>query len=146
MPNVHKSVIVEFTCEQMYSLVTDVRSYPEFIKTCTSSRVNEIHEDGYTATLEFDYSGSRKSFTTRNTVKPHSEIFMSLVSGPFKELNGRWKFTALGNSACKIEFELSYAFKSMLVEKVSAPMMKNISETMVNSFYEEAQRKYGRQS
>ena len=146
MPNVHKSVIVEFTCEQMYSLVTDVRSYPDFIKTCSSSRINEFHDDGYTATLDFNYKGIRKSFTTRNTVMPFSEISMALVSGPFKELNGKWKFTGLGELACKIEFELTYEFKSALVEKVSAPLMKHISETMVNSFYEEAQRKYGRQS
>ena len=146
MPNVHKSVIVEFTCEQMYSLVTDVRSYPNFIKTCTSSRVNEIHDDGYTATLDFNYKGIRKSFTTRNTATPFSEISMSLVSGPFKELNGKWKFSALGDLACRIEFELAYVFQSRLIEKVSAPLMQHISETMVNSFYEEAQRKYGRQS
>ncbi len=146
MPNVRKSVIVGFSCEQMYSLVTDVRSYSQFIKSCTSSNVNQIHEDGYTATLEFSYSGIKKRFTTRNRAVPHSEISMSLVSGPFKELDGLWKFIELGEDACKVEFELTYVFKSSLIEKVSAPLMKHISETMVSSFYEEAKRKYGRQS
>ena len=145
MPNVRKSVIVGFTCEQMYSLVTDVRSYPEFIKSCTGSKVDQIHEDGYTATLDFAYAGVKKSFATRNTAVPHSEISMSLVSGPFKELNGHWNFTEPGQNACKVEFELTYVFKSSLIEKVSAPLMKHISESMVSSFYEESKRKYGGQ-
>ncbi len=70
---------------------------------------------------------------------------MSLVSGPFKELNGLWKFIELGENACKVEFEITYIFKSSLIEKVSAPLMNHISETMVSSFYEEAKRKYGGQ-
>ena len=143
MPNVRKSIIVGFTCEQMYSLVSDVKSYPNFIKTCSSSRLDEIHDDGYTATLNFEYKGIKKSFSTRNTVKPYSEISMALVSGPFKDLNGLWKFIELGEQGCKIEFELTYVFSSVVVEKISAPLMKHISETMVNSFHEEAKRKYG---
>ena len=143
MPNVRKSIIVGFTCEQMYSLVSDIKSYPNFIKTCSSSRLDEIHDDGYTATLNFEYKGIKKSFSTRNTVHPYSEISMALVSGPFKELNGLWKFVELGEQGCKIEFELTYVFSSAVVEKISAPLMKHISETMVNSFHEEAKRKYG---
>ncbi|MDE0309518.1 MAG: type II toxin-antitoxin system RatA family toxin [Acidiferrobacterales bacterium] len=139
-------MITGYTREQMYSLVTDVRSYPQFIKSCTASRVNQIHEDGYTATLEFSYSGIKKRFATRNTVVPHSEISMSLVSGPFRELYGCWKFTDLGENACKVEFEITYDFESSMVEKLSAPLMKHISETMVRSFHEEAKRKYGEQA
>ncbi len=142
MPSVRKSVITPFTCEQMYSLVTGVEKYPQFIHACTNGRVIRKSDDGYTATLDFEFKKIRKSFTTRNVATPYSEITMTLVSGPFKSLSGCWRFTALGDRACKVEFELDYEFKSALIAAASTPLMKHISETMVNSFHEEAKRKY----
>ena len=146
MPTVYKSIIAPFACEQIYTLVSDVNQYPSFVKGCSSAQINQRHDDGYTATLEFKLKGLKKSFTTRNVSTPYSEISMSLVSGPFQQLNGKWRFTQLGEKACKVEFELEYEFSSKIMEKSSTPFLKFISKTMVNSFYEEGLRKFGRPS
>ena len=145
MPSVRKSIIAAYPSEHIYSLVTDVASYPNFIKDCKSGRVEKLHEDGYTATLEFSLKGIRKSFTTRNVATPFSEISMTLVSGPFKKMNGSWKFTNLGEHACRVEFELDFEFSSSLIATASAPLFHHISKTMVNSFHQEAVRQFGNQ-
>ena len=143
MPSVNKSIIAPFSDEQIFSLVSDVANYPNFVKGCRSARIEEIHDDGYTATLEFKFKGLRKSFTTRNVSKPYSQITMSFVSGPFKYLNGKWQFTQLGEHACKVEFELEYELSSKLIAKTTTPLVSFLSKTMVNSFYEEGLRKFG---
>ena len=143
MPTVYKSIIAPFSCEQIYTLVTDVANYPNFVKGCSSARIDEFHEDGYTATLEFKFKGMRKSFTTRNVSTPYSQITMAFVSGPFKFLNGKWQFTQLGERACKVEFELDYELSSKLIAKTTTPLVHFLSKTMVNSFYEEGLRKFG---
>ena len=146
MPTVNKSIIAPFSSEQIYTLVSDVANYPKFVKGCRSARIEEFHDDGYTATLEFEFRGLRKSFTTRNVSEPYSLITMSFVSGPFKYLNGKWQFTQLGERACKVEFELEYELSSKLIAKTTTPLVSFLSKTMVNSFYEEGLRKFGKET
>ena len=43
------------------------------------------------------FGGIRQTFTTRNTHVPGREVRMKLVDGPFSNLDGRWKFTPVGD-------------------------------------------------
>ncbi len=142
MPVVRKSIITSFSARQIYDLVTDVKSYPQFIPACRRGTINEIHADGYTATLNFNLGGLQKSFTTRNVAIPYEKITMELVAGPFRYLNGRWTFTELDADSCKVEFEINYEFSSKLFAAASVKVFNHISETMVSAFHEEAKRKY----
>ena len=67
MKTVNKSVLIWYSPEDMYALVTDVASYPQFLPWCDRSRVIEAHEGGATAEVGIAFSGLRKSFVTRNT-------------------------------------------------------------------------------
>ena len=51
----------------------------------------ENHE--IVATLEMSMGPITQSFTTRNRLDPESEIEMTLVEGPFRQLHGLWRFT-----------------------------------------------------
>lgn len=137
------STTVEFTCEQMYELVSDIESYPRFIKFCHAGRLDKIHDDGYTATLEYQVGKFRKSFTTRNRSKPHSEILMNLVSGPFKKLDGKWTFVNVGHNKCQVKFEVDYEFSSKAAEFALGPFFKSLPKMMLDSFRNEAKRKFG---
>lgn len=65
-----------------------------------------------------------------------------LKEGPFKHLDGIWLFTALGDSACKVQFELHYEFSSRLLEKVLGPVFNHIANTFVDSFVKRAGQIY----
>lgn len=41
MPQISRTALVPYSVEQMYQLVNDVQSYPQFIPGCTGSRVLE---------------------------------------------------------------------------------------------------------
>ena len=67
MKTVHKSVLIWYSADEMYALVTDVAKYPEFLPWCDRSRVLEQHPGGMTAQIGLAFGGLRASFTTRNT-------------------------------------------------------------------------------
>jgi ribosome-associated toxin RatA of RatAB toxin-antitoxin module len=133
----------------MYDLVTGVQAYPQFLPWCQSAEVLERHEDGVTARLGLAYMGVRHAFTTRNLQVPGESVSLRLVDGPFSLLDGTWLFLPLGapgvaaQRACKIEFDLRYAFASRALESVVSPVFDKIANTFVDSFVRRAESVYG---
>src|SRR6266545_324018 len=118
MQHVKKSVLVPYSAGARFALVDDVERYPQFLPWCAGAHVLERREDGKTARLDIDYHGVRAHFTTGNVNHPHDSIVVTLKDGPFKHLHGEWRFRALGDAACKIEFDLCYEFKNHMLERL----------------------------
>lgn len=152
MKQVRKTVLLWYSPREMYDLVTQVERYPEFLPWCAAAEVLERHEDGMTAKLSLAYAGLRHAFTTRNTHEPDRRVRMHLVDGPFSQLDGDWHFLPLNRpgtpaggepQACKIEFELRYAFSSFALEAVVSPVFDRIANTFVDSFVKRAEQVHG---
>jgi len=146
MKHVKKSVLLWYSPAEMHALVTAVRLYPEFLPWCERAEVLEEHEDGMTARLSLSMAGVRHAFTTRNIHEGHERVAMRLVDGPFSMLEGDWRFVALGAAgaqACKVEFELHYAFSNRALEAVVSPVFDRIAATFVDCFVKRAEVVYG---
>ena len=144
MARVAKSVLVPYSAAQMFALVDATEHYPEFLPWCRAAEVERNDPGTVHATLHIDYHHIRQSFTTENTLTPPREIRMRLVRGPFRALEGDWTFTALGETACKVELRLDYEFSSRMLEKVVGPVFHYIADTLVEAFTRRAERVYGR--
>jgi ribosome-associated toxin RatA of RatAB toxin-antitoxin module len=146
---VKKSVLLWHPPEAMHALVVDVESYPSFLPWCSRAEVLERRPDGVTARLHLHYAGIRQSFTTRNVHHPDRSVSLSLVDGPFSQLEGLWRFapiTVPGGSeptACRVEFELRYAFANPVLEAAISPVFDRIAETFVDSFVKRADEVHG---
>lgn len=143
MAQVEKSVLVEHSSHAMYSLVDSVEDYPLFLPWCGGTEVKWRDDMTTVATIHIDYMGVKQSFTTENSKSPHTEMNLSLQEGPFTHLQGHWRFLALGEGACKIEFRLSYAFSSRVLETVLTPVFNHIANTFVDAFVSRADKLYG---
>jgi ribosome-associated toxin RatA of RatAB toxin-antitoxin module len=149
MKHVKRSVLLWYSPHEMFSLVTAVTEYPRFLPWCERADVVEQHEDGVTAKLHLAYAGVRHAFTTRNHNVTDSEVRMALVDGPFSVLDGNWRFVPLQSpggeptSACKVEFDLRYAFSSRALEVVVSPVFDRIANTFVDAFVKRAEQVYG---
>jgi len=145
MKHVKKSVLLWYSPAEMYKLVTAVEDYPGFLPWCDSATVLERHADGVTARLGLSYMGVRHAFTTRNVQAADERVDVRLVDGPFSLLEGAWRFQPLGSQAqaCKIEFELRYAFASTALETVVSPVFDKVANTFVDSFVKRAEAVYG---
>jgi ribosome-associated toxin RatA of RatAB toxin-antitoxin module len=150
MKHVKKSVLLWYSPAEMYRLVTDVQRYPDFLPWCDKGEVLEQHEGGMTARIHLAYAGVRHAFTTRNEHEPDRQVLVRLVDGPFSLLEGAWIFAPLGKpgdetaaSACRIEFDLRYAFSSRPLEAVLSPVFDKVANTFVDSFVTRAEQVYG---
>jgi len=143
MAVVEKSVLIERTAAQMFALVDGVEDYPKFLPWCGGVDLHERSENATVATLHINYHGLKAQFSTANTKQAPSRMDMALRDGPFKQLDGSWRFTPLGNAACKIEFRLHYEFSSRMLETMLGPVFNHIANTFVESFVKRAQSVYG---
>ena len=98
MKTVHKSVLIWYSAEEMFALVTDVAKYDEFLPWCDRAAVIALEPDGMKAEIGIAFGGIHQTFTTRNHHVPGREVRMKLVDGPFSNLDGCWKFTPLGQA------------------------------------------------
>lgn len=142
---VERSVLVNHSAEQMYALVEDIESYPAFLPWCSRSEVGLREPRRTLATLYVNFHGLRQHFTTENAVEPGRRVDMRLVSGPFRRLDGHWRFHALGDNACRVEFGLSWEFSSGLLEKLVGPAFRKIADGMMEAFVQQAQKRFGAQ-
>ena len=144
MAVVHKSVLIWYSANQMYDLVADVASYPQFLPWCGGVDIHEATAESMRATIHIDFKGVKQSFSTENAQVPGREIHLQLVEGPFSDLRGHWLFTPIEvDKACKIDFELHYNFSSRLVEAVIGPVFGHIAKTFVEAFVQRAEKVYG---
>ncbi len=61
MPQISRSALVPFSAEQMYQLVNDVHSYPDFLPGCTGSRVLNATNNEMTAAVDVAKAGISKT-------------------------------------------------------------------------------------
>lgn len=138
-----KSVLVEYSAAQMYALVADVPSYPEFLPWCGGAQILSRDGDIVHAAISIDFRGIRQKFSTENRQREPELIEMKLLHGPFRELDGSWRFKALGEQACRIDFRLHYEFSSKLLEKLVGPVFHYIANSFVEAFVNRAAQLYG---
>ncbi len=147
MKHVKKSVLLWYSAQEMYELVTRVRDYPSFLPWCEKAEVLEESGDQMTARLTLRYAGLHHAFTTRNTHVAGQSVVVTLVDGPFSLLEGQWRFTPLSPPgsppACKVELDLRYAFSSATLQAIVSPVFDRIANTLVDSFVKRAEQVYG---
>jgi ribosome-associated toxin RatA of RatAB toxin-antitoxin module len=146
MKTVHKSVLIWYSAEEMFELVTDVDRYPEFLPWCDKASAHERTEAGMLAEIGIAFAGLHQTFRTRNEHVPGREVHIRLVEGPFSRLEGRWTFTPLGGEkqrACKVELELHYGFDNATLSRLVGPVFDKIASSMVDAFVKRAEHVYG---
>ncbi len=144
MPLISRNALVPYTVEEMYQLVDDIESYPQFLPWCRSTEVITRNDQEVKASIEIAKGALNKSFTTLNRMQPNKVIEVRLVKGPFKRLEGFWRFDALKDSqACKISFDLDFEFESKLIALAAGSIFSQIANTMVDAFTKRAVEVYG---
>jgi ribosome-associated toxin RatA of RatAB toxin-antitoxin module len=144
MPNIHKSALVPYSTAQMFALVDDIDSYAQFLPWCRASQVLSRSEDEVRATLEIAHGSLRKSFTTCNRTQRDKMIEMRLEEGPFRHLEGFWRFDVLGEQASKVSLDLDFEFSSKLVGLAMGPVFSQIANSLVDAFTKRAVQVYGK--
>ena len=144
MTQISKQALLHYTPQEMFALVDDIPAYPQFLPWCSESHELSRSEDEVTASLTLAYSGINKSFTTKNRMQAHKMIEMRLVEGPFKQLQGFWRFEPLGEAACKVSLDLEFEFSNKIMGMAMGPVFSQVANTLVDAFSKRAESVYGK--
>ncbi len=144
MTHISKSALLPYSAEQIYKLVNDIESYPQFMDGCVGAIIIEQSDVHMIARLDLSKAGIKQSFTTRNSLRPFEEIVLALEEGPFSSLTGSWRFQPLNDEACKVLFDLTFEVNQKLVQKAVEKLFNSVANGLVNSLDERARFIYGK--
>ena len=143
MRSVNKSALVPYGAAEMFDLVNDIGAYTEFLPWCNRSEVLSRTDSEVEATLELHKGSVSKSFTTRNTNSRPESIDIALLGGPFRHLEGGWRFQSLGDDGCKVSLELDFEFESRMVDMMFGAFFEETCSSLVDAFVNRAGDVYG---
>lgn len=144
MPVVSKSALVGHSAREMYDLVCDFEAYPEFLPWCSASRLISRSPEEIVGELEVSRVGIRQRFSTCNRLVENQRMDIQLHDGPFRKLQGGWRFHSLREDACKVELVLDFEFAGRLIDAAFGRVFNQIANTLVDAFCKRADEIYGR--
>lgn len=130
--------ILPYSADQMYALVADVASYPEFLPWTAAARIRSVDEMGdhsvMLADLVVSFKVFRERFGSRVTLWPETrQIDTSYIDGPFKYLNSVWKFSDHAQG-CEISFSVDFEFRNRLLQGAAGMFFDEAMRRVVGAF------------
>lgn len=140
----------KFSVEDIYQLIIDVESYPDFLPWCGAVKIIEESNDNIIADLIVNFKPFTELYRSKVMLYPSdhgsaARVETTMISGPFKFLNNKWEIEP-ANYGCKIKFYISFEFKSIVLEKIMGIFFNKAAEKMVAAFIERANQLYGENS
>jgi coenzyme Q-binding protein COQ10 len=137
-----------YTPAQLFALVGDVERYPEFIRWVTALRAWNRKTDGdgvstMDAEAQVRFSIVRERFATRVRLDEAAmAIDVDLLSGPFRKLRSRWRFSPHAKG-CELAFDIDFEFGSRFLEGLLAANFERAVGRIIGAFEERAKVLYG---
>ncbi|MGE5624583.1 MAG: type II toxin-antitoxin system RatA family toxin [Bacillota bacterium] len=144
MRKVNKSALVPYPAKDMFALVNDVERYPEFLPWCKGTHILEQSPTEMRASLDLARGGFHKTFTTHNWLEPGKAITITLDRGPFKHLEGRWRFEDMGPDGSKVNLDMEFEFSSAVLDLMAGPVFHEICNSLVDAFIRRAAALHGK--
>ncbi len=143
MPSIRETRQLPYSREQMFDLVADVASYPDFLPWVIATRVRSDSEVEMDADMVVGFKAIREKFTSRVTKQRPESIEVAYIDGPLKDLDNRWKFTELPSGGCEIDFYVEFAFRSAVFEALAGQYFDRAYRKLMQAFEERADELYG---
>ncbi len=144
MPTVQRSARVAYSAQQMFDLVNDIESYPEFLHWCSGARVDKRQGDVIEASLDVGLGGFHRTFKTRNTLRSPHAVAIALVHGPFKRLEGEWRFEDDNRGGSTVSLSLVFEVISSPFGAIFSRLFEEIASSQMDAFVRRAGQIYGR--
>jgi coenzyme Q-binding protein COQ10 len=144
----HVRRILPYTPDQLFNLVGDVARYPEFVPWITSMQVKDERQlDGGRTSLvahaAVGFSFLKERFATGVLRTPVSrQIDVSLISGPFKLLQNRWRFQP-HPAGCEVVFDIDFEFKAKVLDLLLKANFGLAVDRLIACFEGRARSLYG---
>lgn len=146
MPGIAETRRLPYSAEQMFDLVADVDSYPDFLPWVVATRVREDNDTEMVADMLVGFNALREKFTSRVIKDRPNRIEVVYLDGPMRDLDNIWHFRDLGEEGCEIDFNVTFAFKNKMFEALAGRYFDRAFHKMVGAFETRAHELYGKSS
>lgn len=144
MPTHAEKRRLPYTPQQMYRLVADIESYPQFLPWCVAARIRRREGDVLFADLMIGFKLVRERFTSKVTLdEAATRIHVQYTDGPFHYLNNHWIFQPDGDG-CEVDFFVDFEFRSKTLQKIMGVLFNEAVKRMVQAFETRADQLYSR--
>lgn len=140
--------VLAYTPEQLFGLVGDVDSYPQFVPWLTSMRTWNQHTlapgvNSIDAEAQVGFAFLKEKFATRVTRDANARhVRIALLYGPFRHLVSNWRFEP-DPKGTKLLFDIDFAFKSRLLEALLTANFNTAVNRLIECFEGRAKALYG---
>jgi coenzyme Q-binding protein COQ10 len=149
MPTHCEKKLLPYRADQMFELVADIASYPEFLPWCAGARIRSRNGNVVMADLIIGFKMIREKFTSRVELTPPTavgqpgRIHVKYLDGPLKSLRNEWVFTqAEDGRACEVDFFVEFEFRSKVLQKLASLFFSEVVSRMVGAFETRAKQLY----
>ena len=141
MPHHHERKTLPFTAEQMYDLVVDVRSYPEFLPWVAAARIRSDSDGELLADLVVGFKALKETFSSRVLKTPKSKVVVEYLDGPMRHLHNQWLFEETPGG-CIVDFTVDFAFSNRIFEALAGQYFNTAIRKMTDAFVKRAEALY----
>lgn len=147
MPSHSETRRLPYTAQQMYDLVADVASYPDFLPWTAAARIREVTDKGdhqvMLADLVISFKVFRERFGSRVVLWPDAmKIDTEYLDGPFKHMISNWAFQD-ADGGCDVSFAVDFEFKNRLLQGAAGMFFNEAMQRVVRAFEARAKDLYG---
>ena len=164
MTKLECSKTLPYSSDDLFTLVMDINSYPEFLPWCKDAKIisktivskKETQEETHfiaDLTIQFKVFSYkyRSKIIAINQIDQNlkqeegsiSTIDITAINGPFKYLKSSWVFkqdkqhvqqSASKTDSTLVQFALSFEFSSLLLQTLISPLFKQASKKIIDAF------------
>lgn len=148
MPHHSDSRAMPYTADQMYALVADIESYPQFLPWNSAARIRSRRpgaegSEVVEADLVISFKVFRERFGSRVTLWPErKQIDTEYLDGPFRYLKSGWTFADRPDGGCDVEFFVDFEFRNAILGRVIGVVFHEAMVRIVRAFEDRARALY----
>ncbi|MFN4153433.1 MAG: type II toxin-antitoxin system RatA family toxin [Paracoccaceae bacterium] len=149
MPTHSETKFLPYSAQQMYDLVADVGSYPQFLPWNSAARIRSLERkpDGsevMEADLVISFKVFRERFGSRVVLWPAElRIETEYLDGPFRHMRSTWKFRE-ATGGCEVDFFVDFEFRNAILQGIIGVVFNEAMQRIVRAFERRAADLYGR--
>lgn len=142
MQQYSKRLQLPYSAEQLYDLVFDVESYPEFVPGWRSVRILQRECDSLRVEQQLQAGPLTWQFDSLATFHRPTRVTIESNDRPFRRLVLDWRFEPAGNG-CQVHLDVTWAMRSKHLERLSKTMTPLMTDGIITAFERRAGERFG---